>query len=130
MIVVRIAGRVTVRSLRKNHRFFLVPHLVTARNPVLPLESGFSQTIIGEVVIWMSHPENRPFVDLILRSRIEVEEMIEALLGEKGSSTKQQLSKTISKLIKNKLVDPTLGRLMLGIVEISTKAVHSMEITP
>jgi transcriptional regulator with XRE-family HTH domain len=128
LIVVRTQSGVAVRSLRKDHRFFLVPHH-GARTSILSVESGSSQTIIGKVVMWVTHPQERAFVDLILRYRAELEEMMNTLLQNKRSPTKRTLRKIVSELVKTKRVDPTLGRLIVMIIEIADRAAHGMEIT-
>lgn len=129
LVVVRIGNGVAARFLRKHRQFFLVPYSVTNMNPVLPLESGSDQTIIGEVVLWVTSPQKRPFDDLRPALRVEIEQMINRLLGKKPVVS-EPLDKSIPRLVKKKQIDPTLGQLLLKVSEIVDKGAHGDGITP
>jgi SOS-response transcriptional repressor LexA len=130
LVVVRIKNGVVMRTLRKNRRLFLVPNVINEKNPVLPLETGLNQTIIGEVVLWISSPQKQPFADLLMRCRIEIEELVRMLLREQRPSTGETLGNSVAKLLGKKLIDQTLAQLILSIHEIGNRAVLGVEITP
>jgi SOS-response transcriptional repressor LexA len=129
LVVVRIKNSVVIRTLRKDRRLFLVPHAITERNPVIALESGLNQTIIGEVVLWISRPQKQPSVDLLMRYRIEIEELVGILLRDQRPSTGETLGNSVAKLLRKKLIDHTLAHLILSIHEVENKAAHGVEIT-
>jgi SOS-response transcriptional repressor LexA len=129
-VVARIENSVVIRTLRKNRRFFLLPHAITTRYPVLPLESGLNQTILGEVVLWISQPQKRAYADLLMHCRIEIEELVSKLLREEQSSGIEALGNSVAKLLRKKQIDQTLAQLILNIHEIGNRAAHGIEITP
>lgn len=127
-VAVRLFEKVAIRLLQKSRQSFFISHSSTDTKLARTLVRNFKETVIGEVVMWMSRPQPGP-IALVALYRNEIEEMVDALVANKRGHTKQNLGKTISELVESKRVDPTLGRLIMTTVEISNKAAHGMEIT-
>jgi SOS-response transcriptional repressor LexA len=127
LVAVRVNDKVTVRSVQKRGQSLFISHKAADAELVETFVRVFKQTIIGEVVMWISRPQPSSAARLA-HFRNEIEEYVALLLKEKGFDVKGPFSNGVAKLTKSKQLDPTLERLILSVVEIGDRVEHELEI--